>query len=282
MNALRGMCLGLLVSMLPTAAIAAPPAEPDPATAPAPAPATEPAAIDESAAPAAAIDTSAARERDIAAAVERRLVAADLVWLDIDQGRFPAVFRRTDRPAPLGGVVILNGPGGVVEQPLLLRELAESAIAGGWAALSLQPADIADDATMTTNTSTRLRAGLDFLRTQGLENLIVVADARATPTVFTAIGADSLPPIAGVVGFGNWDASFADTEVAVLAVAGTRDPAAVAALARLRHAARDYPRAFDTIVIEGADRNFSGYEDQTAKAVRGWLERTTPGVAVTR
>ena len=35
-------------------------------------------------------------------------------------------------------------------------------------------------------------------------------------------------------------------------------------------------------LVDGAGPGFYGYEDQIAKRIRGWIQRTTPGVALKR
>ena len=173
--------------------------------------------------------------------------------------------------------------GGIVDSRPIHQNLARTAAAAGWAALSIQPT-LANSAlpgeSSGTEAKPRLDAAFDYLVGKGIQNIVIVGDAAGAIDAMNYIVEKASPAISGFVGLGKWEAILEGTDIPILDIAGTRDQGAIAFKAKRQMKFRQREARIEQLEIDGAGLTFYGYEDQVAKRIRGWLERVTPGVAV--
>lgn len=225
-----------------------------------------------------------ATEQAIAGRLELILAGAEIMWLVAPAEEFLAVYRESEIQPPNGAIIINTANGLVVDNSRVHRVIAEGAASSGWTSLSIQP--IANNAASTSvpeeRAHLRLNSAVEYVRRQGIENIIVVGDAGGANTAIQFITKSSPAGVVAAVGLGMWDEDLTGTDIPVLDIVGTRDHQAL--IKHQTRAAKTRRRAnrVDLITIDGADASFSGYEDIIAKRLRGWLERITPGVAVRR
>jgi len=204
---------------------------------------------------------------------------AEQLWLETADAAYLVLYRPPEAPIPFGGLVISGGPGSIVDNASVLRALAEAAAAGGWSVLSVHQAGTDDN---TEAAALRIVAAVARHRAEGLENVVVVADADGAPAALQAIALNPGSAVVGFVGIGAWDADLAGTDIAILDIAGTRDRRALRHQRRRVPLKRVYPNIIETQEVDGAGPDFYGYEDQTAQRIRGWLLRAAPAATVTR
>ena len=102
------------------------------------------------------------------------------------------------------------------------------------------------------------------------------------PAALAAFAGNLPPAVVGFVGVGAWEADLTGIDVAILDLAGTRDARAMRWQEQRRAAAREYPNSLEAAAIEGAGPDFYGYQEDTARRIRGWLTRAAPSRVVTR
>ncbi len=241
--------------------------------------AESPAAPAESPADAPAPASRPAHERLIAERLALSRFDVEMLWLDAADGPFLALHRPADAAVPFGGLVIVTTPGSSVDHAPVPHALSHVGPAGGWSVLSLQPppAGAGPEAT-----AARIVAAVAEFAGRGLENIVLVGDSGGVSGALAALGGTLPPGVIGFVGVGAWDADLAGVDVAVLDVAGTRDPRAMRWQEQRRARARTYPNSLEAVAIDGAGPDFYGYATHTAKLIRGWLQRAAPAKIVSR
>jgi hypothetical protein len=250
-------------------------AAPESGSEPEPAPGTPlpaPAATIEPAAP-----VSGPREQAIAGRLLQLLPGVEQLWLDSPTGPFLSIHRPAEAPIPHGGMIVNSAPGTIVENSLVLRRIAESAVPRGWSVLSLQQIDSDEPLDAA---AARIDAAIAHFAGAGIQNIVIVSDARGAAAALSSMAANASSAIAGFVALGAWTGDPTGLKVSILDIAGTRDPLALNAQHLRKSAASKYAKPVELVQIEGADPNFLGYEDNVASCVRGWLHRATPGIAL--
>lgn len=245
-------------------------------------------AATEPAAPREKLTTPGGRERAVAGRLQLSLVRGEISWLETEAEKFLAIFRAAEREPKRGGIIINIPAGAIVDALPVHRSLARSVAAAGWAALSIQQAipnaggaNLENDR-IDPHAVARLDAAVGFMVSRGIENIVIVGDTGGAAAALQFIGEKASPALTGFVGLGAWAVPLDGTDVPVLDIAGTRDRRAIAYQKKrsAKSAMRTSP--VETLVIDGAGPSFYGYEDLVAKRIRGWLERTAPGVSVKR
>ena len=236
--------------------------------------------VDTDEAPQAPVDEPASEpqstlETDLADVLGQRLIGAEVVWLDDDQRRYLAVWRKSREAVTAGGVIIHGVRGKVVDRDPVYREIAETLASAGWSVLSLQPAPTDAEPEAVTD---RLKAAQSYLLAEGLQNIAMIAgrDGCGSALPLAADGG----PVKAYVGLGLLDCALNEIPAPILVVIGTRDPAGVRSQARRDVPGKPSSGLRESIVIEGAGPAFYGYESEVAKRIRGWLQRAAPGVQI--
>ena len=255
--------LAAISQLLAAAVAAAPPGEtPNPQDPPSANPA-----------PDVPVPASAQSPRD--QAVAQRLVLSridgEICWIESEGKNFLALFRESHEALLQGGLIINISSGSIVDAQPLHRELARSAVASGWAALSIQPATTdpgSPGKLVPVVSNPRLDAAFEYLVARGIKNIVVVGDASGAVEAIRYVIEKESAAISGFIGLGRWSAPLEGTDISILDIVGTRDQL------------RRRKKRIEHLEIDGAGPVFYGYEQEIAKRVRGWLERATPGIAL--
>ena len=224
-------------------------------------------------APDVPVPASAQSPRD--QAVAQRLVLSridgEICWIESEGKNFLALFRESHEALLQGGLIINISFGSIVDAQPLHRELARSAVASGWAALSIQPATTdpgSPGKLVPVVSNPRLDAAFEYLVARGIKNIVVVGDASGAVEAIRYVIEKESAAISGFIGLGRWSAPLEGTDISILDIVGTRDQL------------RRRKKRIEHLEIDGAGPVFYGYEQEIAKRVRGWLERATPGIAL--
>ena len=236
-------------------------------------------------APDVPVPASAQSPRD--QAVAQRLVLSridgEICWIESEGKNFLALFRESHEALLQGGLIINISSGSIVDAQPLHRELARSAVASGWAALSIQPATTdpgSPGKLVPVVSNPRLDAAFEYLVARGIKNIVVVGDASGAVEAIRYVIEKESAAISGFIGLGRWSAPLEGTDISILDIVGTRDQPAVAFKNIRREQLRRRKKRIEHLEIDGAGPVFYGYEQEIAKRVRGWLERATPGIAL--
>jgi hypothetical protein len=216
-------------------------------------------------------------EHQIAERLQLSLVGGEIVWIENSTEKFLGIYRPADEQPPQGAIVITSPPGTVVDSLSLLRILAESSARSGWTALSIQQPlpNFDDEAASTSKALARLNAAIGYVYEKNIENIIIVGVAKGADIAIRYVVESTPVGVVGMVGLGFWQGDLQGTEIAVLDVVGTRDKRALAQQQSRIAKNRQRTIAVNSFEIAGADPEFTGYESQVAKRIRGWLDRTT-------
>jgi len=208
--------------------------------------------------------------------------------LEIPAGNnsFRAIFRARQHGQPRGGIVLLHDRATAANSLEVMRPLRLGLAQAGWDTLSLQLSSSRGDQPGDAVTTTRLRAGLDWLRTRKLTRLAVVALGDSAGAAL-AFAADKPPPelkalvLVSAVIEPQTTATTEVPQLPLLEVHAERDHPLVlegiAARKGYAHGGADYSQR----VVSGASAGYFGLEEGLLSLIRGWLagKTDTPAVA---
>ncbi|PPK71703.1 dienelactone hydrolase [Methylobacter tundripaludum] len=119
------------------------------------------------------------READFAEGINKTLTIGKALWLESGEKKFLGVYTETEKAGTKGVVIILHDMGGHPDQRPLIYGLRVFLPEHNWATLSLQMplrevgAGQEDYYALFPEAAARIRAGIDYARSGGAENIIV-------------------------------------------------------------------------------------------------------------
>lgn len=119
------------------------------------------------------------READFAEGINKTLAMGKAVWLESEGKKFLGLYTETEKAAGKGAVIILHDTGGHPDQRPLVYGLRVFLPEHNWATLSLQMplrevgAGQEDYYALFAEAAARIRAGIDYARNNGAENIVV-------------------------------------------------------------------------------------------------------------
>lgn len=242
----------------------------------------------------AALASDLARERRMAEEIADAIVEGDPVYLQAGDARFLGIHTRSNAPAPRGAAIILHGRGLHPDWAEVVAPLRTALPRYGWHTLSLQMPVLAKDATYYDYLSIfpeafpRLRAGIEYLRAQGITNIVLIAHSCGAHMAMAWMERYGDADIHAFVGIGMGATDLGQPMLApfpldrmrvpVLDIFGGDDYPAVLRGAPQR--VDDMRRAGNPksrqIVIPGADHYFRSGGDALVEAVGSWLNQLRP------
>ncbi len=120
------------------------------------------------------------READFADGINKTLAIGKAVWLESGGIKFLGLYTQTEKVASKGAVIILHDRDGHPNQQQLIYALRVFLPGHDWATLSLQMplreagADNEDYYVLFPEASARIKAGIDYAKSNGAENIVVV------------------------------------------------------------------------------------------------------------
>lgn len=239
------------------------------------------------------------KERRWAAQLKEALLVGEPVYLQGDKGEFLAIYTPATGREQHGAVILLHGLGAHPDWPDVIAPLRQELPETGWATLSLQMPVRANDARfeeyppLFPDANTRISAGIQYLREQGILNVALVGHSlgAAMGANFLAEGGAGVDRIRVFVGIGmgarpgtvaHTPDALAKIRLPVLDLYGAQDLKGVLTSAKERKSAGRAAgnSAYHQRQIAGADHFFRGLDNVLVKQVASWVTRFAPSTQV--
>ncbi len=226
------------------------------------------------------------REQRMADEIVDAILDGDALWLNDGTRAFLGIYTEADEAA--GGAIILHGRGFHPDWSDTVNPLRVGLAEAGWNTLSLQmpvlhkTAKYFDYVPILPEAFPRIEAGIDFLRRQGNEKIVIIAHSCSFHMVNAWIRAGRFKQVDALVGIGmgatDYQQKMVDAfqldklDVPVLDIYGADDYPAVKRLAPVRwQQIQRHPKSRQ-IVLPDADHYFSDRGDALVKQVSDWLQ----------
>ena len=240
------------------------------------------------------------KEKRWEAQIVDALIVGDAVKLKADKTEFLAIFAEHNTDKAMGGALILHGIGVHPAWPEVIQPLRTNLPDHGWATLSLQMPILPNEAKsedyvpLFKEVSPRIQAGVDYLKKQGLQNIVIVAHSLGASMATYYLSQKPDMAIRAFVGVGmsqhTWQpgmdttAALRKIRLPILDMYGSRDLPEVmsSAKARTNAATRAGNKQYTQVKIEDADHFFNNMDAVLVKRVRGWLAKHAAGTELRR
>lgn len=238
-------------------------------------------------------------EQQIAERLLEQAEVSETVWLQAGGEEFLGLFNRQSSDNASGAVIILHGMGAHADWPRLISPLRLNLPGQGWSTLSIQLPLVAiehpieDYGKTLSAAKDRLEAAVRFLQTRKYLNIVVIGHSFGAATVLSYLSDSQRPRILALAAIGLQEYPFLKPAINVLDlieaarlpildIYGGRD------YLRVRNHAPDRRLAakkagnknYKQVEVPGANHYFYKMEDVLAKQIRGWLDKTAPGVPI--
>lgn len=229
-----------------------------------------------------------AREARLAEQIVDAILDGDPEWLEAGGREFLGIYTQSDDAR--AGVVILHGRGFHPDWPDTVGPLRVGLVERGYSTLALQLPVLDKDAKyydylpLFEHAHARIEAGIDFLRGEGHDKIVLIAHscgAHMAMDWIATVGDGGIDAFAGL-GMGATDYRqpmpqpfpLAAMEIPVLDLYGAEEYPAVIRMAPERRQAMDAAGHPDSrqVVLPGADHYFRDRGEPLVAAVADWLD----------
>lgn len=230
------------------------------------------------------------RERRLASEIVDSIVDGEVLTLKAGQMDFLAIYTESEETPVHGAAIVLHGRGFHPDWAEVVGPLRTALPEHGWHTLSLQMPVLEKDATyydyvpILPAAFPRIKAGIAFLREQGVSRIVVIAHSCSVHMTMAYVETFGDAEFDGFAGIGMGATDFGQPmkkpfpldrmTIPVLDVFGDEDYPAVQSKAPERAAAtRTAGNALSSqVIVEGADHFFRGKDDELIAVVSTWLE----------
>ena len=241
-----------------------------------------------------------AKEKRWEAQIVDALIVGEPVKLKAGTTEFLAIFAEHTTEKAMGGAIILHGIGVHPAWPEVIQPLRTQLPDFGWATLSLQmpvlpnEAKIEEYAPLFAEVRPRIQAGIDHLKTLGIQNIVIVAHSLGAAMGSFYLSDKPDPTVTAFVGIGmgqhkanpqmDTATSLRKVKLPVLDIFGSRDLPQVLAAEKDRATAANKAgnKNYTQLKIEGADHFFNNMDAVLVKRVRGWLANNAAGTEINK
>jgi pimeloyl-ACP methyl ester carboxylesterase len=238
----------------------------------------------------AATEPDLEREKRMASQIVDAILDGDAVWLKDGDHEFLGLYTEPDQIGK--AVIMLHGRGTHPDWQDVANPVRVGLVEHGWATLSLQmpvlekEAKFYDYVPLLPAAFPRIEAGIDFLRDQGYEKIVIVAHSCSVHMAMAWLEKNGDKKIDGFVGLGMGATDFQQPmdkpfpleqlSIPVLDAFGSEEYPAVrngapVRLQAISKAGNPYSRQ---IVIDGANHYFTDKGAEVTDAVAQWLNAT--------
>lgn len=228
------------------------------------------------------------REKRLASQIVDSIMDGEPLFLNSGEHEFLSIYTEADEPA--GAVIIMHGRGFHPNWTDVAYPLRVGLVEQGWNTLSLQmpvlgkEAKFYDYLEIMDEAAPRIEAGIDFLKQQGNDRIILIAHSCSVHMTMAWIDAGGMRDIDGLVGIGMGAVDYQQPmkkpfplekiTVPVLDVYGEEEyPAVIRGaperLTAIREAGNPKSRQ---VTVPGANHYFSDEGDALLEVVGPWLQ----------
>lgn len=179
------------------------------------------------------------------------------------------------------GVIIMHGIGIHPDYPTVINPLRVGLAEKGWHTLSLQlpvlpnEAEVKDYAPIVPEATARIKAGIEYLKAQGMNKIAIVAHSLGTwmaGYAFEHGGIEAVAYVAIGMDVPSID-SMRVINIPMLDLYGDGDLPHVVDNAGKRKSTGTHNPQYSQVVTKGADHFFNGLESELIKTVDQWLQQ---------
>jgi alpha/beta superfamily hydrolase len=222
------------------------------------------------------------------------IIVGEDVRLTAHGSEFLALYAESATEQQKGAVILLHGIGVHPAWPDVIEPLRMELPEHGWHTLSLQmpvlgnEAENKDYAPLFPEVPDRIQAGVDFLKTKGIGNIVISGHSLGATmgsyylankpdpavTVFAIISGG--PGVPGDSRMDSLENFRRIKNVAILDVYGSEDQKAVLeAASERRKLSRDIEQSrYQSLEIEGAGHFYQGKQEELVSELGGWLDKS--------
>ncbi|MBI1423470.1 MAG: DUF3530 family protein [Gammaproteobacteria bacterium] len=241
----------------------------------------------------AASKSDTAKEKRWEDQIVPSLLVGEAVKLKAGDTEFLSLYApNTDSQHNYGGVILIHGIGAHPAWPDIIEPLRINLPDHGWSTLSLQmpilanEADVKEYLPLMPEAPTRIQAGVDFLKSKGVKNIVVIAHSMGTSMANIYLSNKPDPAVHAYVAIGmsnpfpkEYDnaAALSRMKLPILDLYGSQDLEGVINFAKARASASKGNKRYTQVMVEGANHFFNDMQDELVKRIRGWLGKNATG-----
>jgi pimeloyl-ACP methyl ester carboxylesterase len=242
----------------------------------------------------AATKSDTAKEKRWEEQIVPSLMVGEAVKLKAGDVEFLGLYAPNTDKKMYGGVILIHGIGAHPAWPDIIEPLRTNLPDHGWSTLSLQmpilgnEANVQDYLPLMPEAPGRIQAGVDYLKSKGVKNIVIVAHSMGTTMANIYLANKPDPAVHAYVAIGmsnpfpmQYDnaAALSKITMPMLDLYGSQDLEGVLAFAKTRAAsARKVNKHYTQTMVEGANHFFTDMQDDLVKRVRGWLMKNASGM----
>lgn len=214
------------------------------------------------------------------------ILDGEAVWLKAGKHEFLSIYTEAEEPSSKG-MIVVHGTGIHPDWEQVVKPVRVEMTSHGWNTLSIQMPILANEASYSDyvplypEVPPRLKAAEDYLLSQGIKNIVVVAHSQGA-TMSSYYLSKSKHRISAFVAIGmgatqkdshlNSANALKAIQIPVLDLYGSDDLPGVLETVTTRKAAAAHNKAYQQRVVQGAEHFFEGKNEQLINIIQQWLE----------
>ena len=246
-----------------------------------------------------AFASDTAKEKRWADQIVDSIMVGDAEWLKSGSSKIFSIYTENTTEKAIGGAIVLHGSGVHPNWDQVVRPLRSQLPDHGWSTLSLQlpvldnEAGYKDYIPLFKEVTPRIKAGVKFLKSKGIQNIVIVAHSLGSSMAAFYMANKPDPAIRAFVAVGvsgnmhkkdkvGYLTSLKTIKVPVLDIFGSNDLASVleSEKAKATAARKSGNKKYTQLKIVGANHFFDNKDDVLVKRVRGWLLKNAAGTEI--
>lgn len=228
-----------------------------------------------------------AKEKRWADQIVDALIDGEAVYLEADGHEFLTIYTEAEDESKKG-MIVVHGTGIHPDWDQVVKPIRVEMTTRGWNTLSIQmpilpnEAEYADYVPLYPEVPGRMKAAEDYLREQGMEEIVVVAHSQGA-TMSSYYLSRNPSEVAAFVAIGmgatqkdshlNSAEALKKINIPVLDLYGSADLPGVLETSEQRKQSSAHNKAYSQQVIQGAEHFFDGKNAELIKAVDSWLKQ---------
>jgi len=240
-----------------------------------------------------------AKEKRWAEEIVDSILVGNPEWLTANDKEFLSIYTENSTEKALGGVIVVHGTGVHPNWADVVYPLRTQLPDYGWHTLSIQmpvlpnEAKYADYAPLYDKLSARFDAAVNFFKSKGVENIIIVAHSQGSAMSAYYMANKPEHEIRGFVAVGMSGGYAKDERLNVLKSiakitiptfdlygAGDLEQVLASTKDKMQTAKKAGNKYYTQLEVAGANHFFVGKEDMLVKRVRSWLARYAKGLEI--
>lgn len=230
-----------------------------------------------------------AKEQRWANQIVDALITGDAEWLQVDNLKVLSIYTPSEVEPALGAAIILHGIGAHPDWPDVIHPLRTRLPEAGWATLSVQMPILPNEASgidylpLLPEVSPRINAAIDFLKAQGINNIVIIAHSLGTVMSAYYLNKQPTSAVRAFVGISMTEIEkdrrmsnvvlLESISLPVLDIYGSLDEVHVTdhAQQRQQSAKSANNQAYQQVMITDANHFYSGKDDRLLEVIQNWI-----------